>query len=201
MLRTKSLAALLMGTALVSIPAFCQEGAPENRSEASVQFMGAYLRDSTKNDIRNTATDSGGVLAGYRYFFTKHHGAEVNYAYTRNTLSYDFGRGPIGTGVDQHEASGSYIFRYPMRRFTPYAQAGAGALVFEPRDNFIGDKQTRAAFIYGGGVDLNITKHLFARVGYRGLVFKSPTFGLDAFNKIDRVTHQAEPTAGLGWRF
>ena len=48
MVGTKSLAALLMGTALISLPAFSQESGPENRSEASAQFFGTFLKNTTK---------------------------------------------------------------------------------------------------------------------------------------------------------
>ena len=47
--RTKSLAALLMGTALISLPAFSQEGPPENKSEASAQFFGTFLKKTDQN--------------------------------------------------------------------------------------------------------------------------------------------------------
>jgi len=201
MLRTKSLAALLMGTALVSLPAFSQEGPPENRSEASVQFMGTFLKGTDHNGIRQTSSDSGGVLANYRFFFTRRQGVEVNYGYSRSTLSYDFGAGPLGTAANQHEISGAYTFRVPMRRFTPFVQAGIGGLIFDPRNFAAADSQSRVAFLYGGGVDFNMTRRIFVRAGYRGLVFNSPTFDLPDNLGADRVTHLAEPTIGLGFRF
>ena len=128
MIRTKSLAALLMGTALISLPAFSQEGAPENRSEASVSFFGAFLKNTNQNGVHQTSSDSGGVLASYRFFFTNHQGVEVNYGYSRSTTSYDFGLGPLGTQANQHEITGAYTLRFPMARITPFVQAGFGGL-------------------------------------------------------------------------
>jgi len=52
MARTKSLAALLMGTALISLPAFSQEGPPENKSEASAQLFGTFLKKTDQNGVR-----------------------------------------------------------------------------------------------------------------------------------------------------
>jgi outer membrane immunogenic protein len=200
MARTKSLAALLMGTALISLPAFSQEGGPENRSEAAVSFFGAFVKNTNQNGVHQTSSDSGGVLASYRFFFTNHHGVEANYGYTRNTVSYDFGLGPRGTQANQHEITGAYTLRFPMARITPFVQAGVGGLFFAPT-NIPGGEQGRVAFLYGGGADFNLSKRIFVRAAYRGLVFNSPTFNLLNNLGADRTTHQAEPTIGLGVKF
>src|SRR6267142_783416 len=200
MVRKKSLAALLMGTALISLPAFSQEGPPENKSEASAQFFGTFLKNTDQRGVRQSSSDSGGILASYRYFFTNHHGVEVNYGYSRSTMSYDFGGGPLGTSANQHEISGAYTLRFPMSRITPFVQAGVGGLIFDPRNSPGANSQGRVAFLYGGGADLNVTKRLFVRAQYRGLVFNSPTFDIPANLGADRVTHQAEPSIGFGYR-
>src|SRR6266571_1755990 len=109
MVRKKSLAALLMGTALIALPAFSQEGPPENKSEASAQFFGTFLKKTDQSGVRQTSSDSGGILASYRYFFTKHHGVEVNYGYSRNTQSYTFSDGAAGFGTNTHEVSADYV--------------------------------------------------------------------------------------------
>jgi opacity protein-like surface antigen len=88
-----------------------------------------------------------------------------------------------------------------MKRWSPFVLAGAGALIFDPTNVVGANTQTRAAFLYGGGADFNLTSHLFVRAEYRGLVYNSPTYDLAGLNGFDRVTHRAEPTVGLGWRF
>lgn len=201
MVRTKSLAALLTATALISLPAFSQEGGPENRSEASAQFFGTFLKKTDQNGVRERSSDSGGILASYRYFFTNHHGVEVNYGYSRSTMSYDFGSGPLGTSANQHEISGAYTLRFPTRRITPFVEAGIGALIFQPRNFVLANSQGRVAFLYGAGADFSLTKRIFVRAEYRGLVFNSPTFDIPASLGADRNTHQAEPSIGFGYRF
>ena len=65
----------------------------------------------------------------------------------------------------------------------------------------IAQGSTRAAFVYGGGADFNITSRLFLRAEYRGFVYNSPTFDLAAAQGTDRITHRAEPSVGFGYRF
>jgi opacity protein-like surface antigen len=73
--------------------------------------------------------------------------------------------------------------------------------VFDPKDFNEATTQARAAFIYGGGADVNLTGHLFLRAEYRGFVYNSPTYDYVAYHGLDRITHRAEPSLGFGWRF
>src|SRR2546421_11605332 len=110
MLRTSNLAVILLGTALLSAPAFSQEDRPKEKSEVSVQAFGSFLKETTDNGIRQSATDSGGILATYRYFFSKYHGAEVNYGHSLNTHSYALTDGPIGVNAHSNEITAAYVF-------------------------------------------------------------------------------------------
>lgn len=181
----------ILGTVL---PAFAQE---YSKQDVSVQALGSFVKSTWDKGIEQTSTDSGGVLATYRYFFNKNNGVEANYAYTNNTERY------TGTGVNtnSNEVSAAYVFRVPLKYFTPFLLAGAGGLVFDPKDFVGASTQTRAAFVYGGGADFNVGSHVFVRAEYRGLVYNSPTYDVPAFNGADRITHRAEPSIGFGYRF
>jgi outer membrane immunogenic protein len=200
MSRTINFATLVVGAALLCSPAFSQDEEP-GRSEASVQFLGTFVKSTVQNGVRQTSSDSGGVLASYRFFFTKHQGVEVNYGYSRGTQSYNFGFGPQGVTANQHEVSGAYVFRMPMHRLTPFVEAGVGGLIFAPTNSVFASTQGRVAFVYGGGADFRLTHRLFARAEYRGFVYNSPTMNVPANLGADRVTHLAEPSIGLGYRF
>ncbi len=78
---------------------------------------------------------------------------------------------------------------------------GAGALIFQPKDVTEVNTQTRDAFIYGAGADLNITRHVFIRAQYRGFAYNSPTWDRAAFSGFERVTHRSEPSIRFGYRF
>jgi len=190
----------MAGAASIALPAFAQSE-EAGRQDVAVQAFGSFVTTTTQNGIDNKATNSGGVLASYRYFFSQHHGVEGNYGYSLNTQKYLSGAGLNGVNTNSHEISGAYVFRLPHRNITPFALAGVGALVFDPK-NFSGaGTQTRAGFVYGGGADINLTHHIFMRAEYRGFVYNSPTYDLPVLAGLDRVTHRAEPSVGFGYTF
>jgi len=181
---------------LGSVSAFAQT--PEySKQEVSVQVVGSFVKSTWQNGIEQKANNTGGVLGNYRYFFNNNNGVEVNYAWTNNTESY----GGFGVPTNSNEVSAAYVFRKPLKHFTPFVLAGAGGLIFSPRNFTGGDTQARAAFVYGGGADFSLSSHVFVRAQYRGLVYNSPTFDLSAFNGNDRITHRAEPSIGFGYKF
>jgi opacity protein-like surface antigen len=68
---------------------------------------------------------------------------------------------------------------------TPFVEAGVGGLVFAPTD-------APGASTTGAGADFNVTKRVFVRAEYRGLVYNSPTFDLTPAVGTDRVSQRAE---------
>jgi outer membrane immunogenic protein len=196
----KNVVTMTLGIAAMALPAFSQSEDP-GKNEVSVQALGSFVRSTTSDGIRNSATDSGGVLVNYRRFFNVHSGVEVNYGYALNTQNFVSPSGESGVKTNSHEVSGAYVFRLPLRRFTPFLLGGAAALVFDPGDFQGANSQTRAAFVYGGGADFNLSRHLFLRAEYRGFVYNSPTYNLTSLDGADRITHRAEPSIGFGYRF
>ncbi len=69
-----------------------------------------------------------------------------------------------------------------------------------PNSTYTTSSEAKAAFVYGGGVDLGISKRFAIRVGYRGLVYKAPGFG-NTLLKTGSITHLAEPVGGVTYRF
>jgi opacity protein-like surface antigen len=183
-----------MFVAILCAPMFAQE---YSKQDVSAQALGSFTKSTTSNGVEQSSTNSGGVLASYRYFLNKNSGVELSYAFTTSTQSYS------GSGVDTHssEALAAYVFRIPLKRITPFVLAGAGGVAFSPKDFVGASTQARAAFVYGGGADYNVTSHVFVRAEYRGLVYNSPTYDLSQFNGADRITHRAEPSIGFGYRF
>jgi len=200
MFSKKFVIASFVSIASMALPAFSQSETP-GKNEVSVQAFGSFVKSTTSDGIENKVTNSGGVLGSYRYFFNAHNGVEANYGYSLNTQSYGSTSGLLGVKNYSHEISAAYVFRLPMRKFTPFVLAGAGGLIFDPKDFVGASSQARAAFVYGGGADFDLTHHVFVRAEYRGFVYNSPTYDLAGLSGVDRTTHRAEPSVGFGYRW
>jgi opacity protein-like surface antigen len=177
------------------------------RHEVAVQGTGFFTKDSQQNGTLEHATNTGGVLVNYRYHFNGWLAAEASYGYDRNTQESFTPGGNFGIQANVHQATGAVVVDLPVsiHRVRPYVLAGAGALVFNPTGNAGGfvsgaERQARAAFVYGGGLDYKVMRHVALRLEYRGFVYDRPDFGIAAFSP-NLTTHTAEPSAGLVLHF
>ncbi len=182
--------------------------AQEQRSEIGLQGTGFFTKDASGQGISQHATDTGGFLVSYRYRLNRWLAAQADYGFNRNTQQY---LAPLGTSrvqADVHQATGGFVVNLPAParwKISPYLLAEGGALVFNPTSNagsFVpgADTQTRGVFVYGGGADFPIVRHVSLRTEYRGLVYNTPDFGLKSL-QTSTVTHTAQPSAGIVFRF
>ena len=182
--------------------------AQEARSEVSLQGTGLFTKDTTVRDSTQRGTENGGFLVGYRYHFNRWLAAEGVYGYGRNTQQYFAPSGLSRIQADIHQATGGLVVTLPSParfRISPYVLAEGGALIFNPTGNPFGSvagaqRQSVGVFVYGGGADFPVVKHVSLRAEYRGLVYNAPDFGLNDLN-ANRVTHAAQPSAGIVFRF
>jgi opacity protein-like surface antigen len=177
----------------------------EQPSQITFQGTGLVSKDTTLDSTSQRSTKSGGLLVGYSYQFNRWAGVEGNYGYTRNTQNYFGSIGQSSIQADIHEVTGSFVAHIPVHaaKVRPYLLAGAGAVVFDPTDRVTingAARQTKAAFVYGGGVNFDLTHNFGVRAEYRGLAFKAPDFALNSLN-IDKLTHLAQPSVGFFVRF
>jgi opacity protein-like surface antigen len=181
--------------------------AKESHSEITVVGSGAFTKDSNAPGISQHANNAGGFLIGYAYDFNRWTAAEADYGYTRNTQAYLGGFGNQAIQSNVHLITGDFMFRLPefIPKWRPYVLAGGGALIFDPTDSgktavSASDSQARGAFLYGAGVDFDLARHVALRAEYRGYVYDAPDFGVNHL-KNDAITHLAQPSAGVVFRF
>jgi opacity protein-like surface antigen len=179
--------------------------AQEFRHEVTVQGSGFFQKQTTKDGITNDPSNSGGVMAGYRFNFNKWLAVEGDYDYFRNHESFQASDSSMSIPTNVHAMTGIAIVKLPsfkvpaVKRVSPFVLAGGGAMFFDPRRGSVSE-QTRAAFVYGGGVDVPVSKHFLMRAQYRGFIYKIPDFE-QASLKVDKYTHSAVPSAGLVFTF
>jgi len=197
----KTILASVTGLVLFATAAMAQVEQPQ---QISFQGTGLVTKDSTNSSGSNQATRSGGFLLGYSYQFNNWAGVEGNYGWSRNTQNYAGSFGQSSIRSDIHEVTGSFVFHIPINasNIRPYVLAGGGALIFDPVDNFASgiDRQAKGTFVYGGGVNFDVTRNFGVRAEYRGLVYKTPDFTSSALT-LDKVTHLAQPSVGFYFRY
>jgi opacity protein-like surface antigen len=186
---------------LFTIAGFTQEV----RNEVSVQGTGFFTKDSSGNGVSRTTTNTGGLEVGYRFHINRWFSAEANYGFDRNTQKYFAVAGQSRVQSDVHGVTGDVVVNLPFHfsKFSPYALAGGGGLIFHPTGSGSvpgADTQAKGAFLYGAGADYALTRHFSLRAEYRGFWYKNPDFGLQSL-KTDTWTHTAQPSAGFVYRF
>jgi len=203
----KMLVAGIFGAALLlTSPARAQDDG-FMRHEVAVQGTGFFTRNSQQNGTLEHSTDTGGFLLNYRFHINGWLAAEASYGYDRNTQESFSSAGNPAIQANVHQATGALVLDLPIsvHRMRPYVLAGAGALVFDPTGNAGGfvsgaQRQARPAFVYGGGVDYRLVRHVALRLEYRGFVYDRPDFGIATLSS-NITTHTAEPSAGLVFHF
>ena len=200
----KVVVATILGVLMCASGAIAQEG---RWQEISVQGTGFFTKDSSGNGINQHATDTGGFLLSYRYHFNRWLAADASYGCARNTQQNFTSSSQFGVQANMHQATGALVVTAPHRifRLAPYVLAGTGALVFDPTGNAGGSvsgaqSQSKAAFVYGGGADYDLSRHFTLRAEYRGFVYGRPDFDLAALHS-GTTTHTAQPSAGIVFRF
>ena len=180
--------------------------AQEVRHEVTVQGSGFFQKQTTAGGITNEPTNSGGVMAGYRVNLKNWLAVEGDYDYFRNHQTFSASSGTTSIPMNVHAATGTAIVKLPsfkmpaVKIVSPFVLAGSGAMFFDPRGGSVNTEQTRGAFVYGGGVDVPMSKHFIVRAQYRGFVYKTPDFEQTRL-KVDKYTHSAVPSAGLVFTF
>lgn len=199
--------------------------AQDLKSEVNVEGIAGITQSTNNFIIPYSATIGGGFLAGYRYHLSPLFAVEGDYGFMRNTQNlFDISGLTNGLGVQTNvqELTGAAVLGPSGdHRFRPYVLAGGGALFFRPTNNAlntlfgvgnnlgIGVNETRPAFLYGGGIDIGLTRYMALRAEYRGLIFKAPGFDIPGLSGVpilgsltsSNFTHMAQPAVGLVWRF
>ena len=171
--------------------------AQEVRHEFTVQGSGFFPNEFTANGITSQPTYSGGVMAGYRFNLNRWLAVEGDYDYFRNSQKFLSTSGTAYLGTNVHAVTGNGVVRLPtLQKIRPFVLAGGGAMIFDPHDSVGIDRQTRGAFVYGGGGDYPVVRHVAIRAQYRGFIYKVPDFGINQL-KLHKYTHAAVPSAGL----
>jgi opacity protein-like surface antigen len=183
---------------ILSLSCWAQE---EPRHQLTLQGSGFLGKTTTSSGVQSEPTNSGGFLAGYRFNINNWIAAEVDYDFFSNSQRYATSSGNFRKQTYTHGITGAGVLKLPaFHGINTFALAGGGAMVFHPRNSTGIESQSRGTFVYGGGADVPLIKHVALRAQYRGFVYKVPDFNVNQL-KADKFTHAAVPSAGFVFKF
>lgn len=196
---------MLLGACLLA--AVASGHAQESRQDVSVSGFETIVPDVYGNGVYPMHTSmTTGVLASYRYMLTPRSALELNYSFAQNTLKYQttpFPQGQVHTR--QQEVTAAYVYSRTYHNYNPFAEIGVGTMIFTPNlDNgthqLDARQSTRIGGLAGVGLAYEISPSFDIRAEYRGMILKTPDFGIAAF-KTDRYTWASYPAIGIAYHF
>jgi outer membrane immunogenic protein len=179
--------------------------AQESRQDVSLSVGGIFPPFITGNDVQQTGTYGLSGLVSYRYMLTPRSGLELNYQYTQNTQKYFTSFNNISVHDRMQEISGAYVLNQTFKNWNPFLEAGPAAFLFAPLDDATtktldAKGQTILGAMYGGGVAYELSPSFDIRAEYRGLLMKTPNFGLNP-QKTGRFYNVYNPVIGIAYHF
>ena len=196
---------MLLGALMVCTAAVGH--AQESRQDASVSFIGVYAPAVYGEVVHPmTTTNTGGLLASYRYMLTPRSALELNYTFAQDSIKYtsiSFPHGEVATR--QQELSVAYVYSRTYKNYNPFLEGGIGAVLFTPILNsgthqFSTKGNTQIGGLFGGGLAYEINPSFDVRIEYRGFLMKAPDFGVSAFNP-NRYFVLMTPSLGVAYHF
>ncbi|HTW44544.1 MAG TPA: outer membrane beta-barrel protein [Acidobacteriaceae bacterium] len=196
----KSLLLLLL-LPLVTAAGFAQESRQDISASGSALFP-PYIAG---NGAQLHATVGEGVLISYRYLLTPSSGLELNYQYAQEVQHFT---NPTNNNTVHNrfqEVSGAYVRSFVFRNWNPFIEAGVGGFIFTPIDDYKTTIQqisqnTSVGGLYGAGFAYEISPSFDIRAEYRGLIMKTPTFGVNNF-RTNRYYNISDPVIGIAYHF
>jgi outer membrane immunogenic protein len=196
---------MLLGALLVCAAAVGH--AQESRQDASVSFIGVYAPDVYGLVVHPMhTTNTGGLLASYRYDLTPRSQLELNYTFSQNSIKYNSASFPNGeVNTRQQEITAAYIYTRSYGNFNPFVEAGVGANIFTPILSYgthesPTKQNTRIGGLFGAGLAYEISPSFDVRVEYRGFVMKAPDFGQSIF-ETNKYYVMMTPSLGVAYHF
>jgi outer membrane immunogenic protein len=196
----KSLLLLLL-LPLVAATGFAQE----SRQDVSVSYSALFPPYIAGNGAQVHSTTSWGALISYRYLLTPSSGLELNYQYGQQLQHFTNPTNNQRIHNRFQEVSGAYVRSFIFRNWNPFVEAGIGGFIFTPIDDYKTTIQqisqvTNIGGLYGAGFAYEISPSFDIRAEYRGLIMKTPSFGVNNF-RTNRYYNISDPVIGIAYHF
>jgi hypothetical protein len=210
-----------MQGAFVAFAAVLMFGAAaQAQTDLALSGYGTFTSSTTGSGTHQTPSNSAGGLFEWRHivnplvgfeFEVTSNPANQTYSNPNATLPNCF---PLGATTapptcipslkisgEATQFGGVWVISKKIGNLRPFALGGAGFVVTVPgKSAYSVNTVMRPDFIYGGGLDWSIDRHLGLRLQVRGNMSKAPNLS-DLFNSTTKYTQIYEPMAGVFYRF
>lgn len=173
------------------------------RQQVTLQGSGIFTRKVTDSGIIYEPASTGGILAGYRFNINHWLGVEGDYDGYRDTQKFLAASASTRIETNANAATGAGVINIPnpvIKSMKSFAFIGGGALLFDPRDTNLIAMQTRSAIVFGGGVDIPVTRRIAIRAQAKNFMYKAPDFGVSSL-KTGKWAQTQVPSAGFVFSF
>ena len=165
---------MLLGVLMLSAAAgYAQE------SRQDVSFSGTGIFGPTVHgaaNVQQSMTGALGLLISYRYMLTPRSAIEVNYSFAQDSAEVcdELSSRTPGSTRASRRSPAAYVYSFNFKRFSPFAEAGVGTLIFTPvldnGTNLLGTKSTKGvAGLFGGGLAYELSPSFDIRARVSGL--------------------------------
>jgi len=195
---------MLLGVLMLSAAAGYAQESRQDLSFSGTGIFGPKVHGAA--NVQQSMTSALGLLMSYRFMMTPHSALELNYSFAQNSQKYATSFQPYArVHARQQEISAAYVYSLNFKRYSPFAEAGIGTLIFTPvldnGTNLLGTKGTKGlAGLFGGGLAYELSPSFDIRAEYRGLLVKTPNFGETDFS-TSRYEVISMPTIGVAYHF
>lgn len=186
---------------LLAVPVFAQE----SRQDISISGSMINAPYASGNAVQVHATPGYGALVSYRFALTPHGALELNYQYDQNVQRFCCSFGSYNIHDRFQEFSGAYVYTFNFKNWNPFIEAGPAGFTFSPIDDaktntFNVSRSTTVGLLYGGGIAYEISPSFDIRAEFRGLVMKTPNFGVTDW-RTNVYYNIYDPVVGVAYHF
>ena len=161
--------------------------------------------------VTSSFSKAARLFAGARLRFTRHDALEASYSYSPNVFSLQPAGESALSGYNRVDLISFNYVRYlwAKTRVQPFVTGGLGVNRFSfsgtsyvpaVASGYVNaDNGWQFAWIYGGGADLVLQRHLALRLEVRDYITGQPKFNLTS--GTNGTSHNIVPSAGIVFRF
>jgi hypothetical protein len=174
-------------------------------SQITVQGSGLFAKSVKDPDVTYKPETTEGVMVGYRYCIFRWLGVEgdANY-FLPAGQKYTLLGTPVSLKTNASALTGAVVFNLPnpmTKKLQSFASVGGGAMIFRPTDFSASvDYRIRNVVVFGGGMDLPMTRHFAIRAEVNTFLYKAPDFE-NTDLKVTKFTQALVPSAGIIYKF